>query len=331
MRRQFMVMTGVGAVVALMAALAGGPAVAGGSRMATGDADAVSQSAEQVRLMAGAKQGAASFVGSAQPTARVNAAAATFQVTYHGFTPAARTAFRAAVNIWARRVSSTVPITVDATFTSLPQGALGAAGSSFIWRDFAGAPKPNTWYADAIANKRAGEQLDDSPDIRASFNSDFTNWYFGTNGVTPAGKYDFESVVLHELGHGLGFAGGGRMTADGGALRTNGLPMSYDRFTENGAGTKLLTFADNSAELGAQLTSDDVFFDSVKVRNANGGQTARLYAPATWKPGSSYSHLDEETYPKGDANSLMTPMLNAAEAIHSPGRIAPALLRSIGW
>ena len=74
-----------------------------------------------------------------------------------------------------------------------------------------------------------------------------------------------------------------------------------------------------------------MFFDSVRVRNVNGGQPARLYAPATWQQGSSYSHLDEATYPQGDANSLMTPSLNSAEAIHSPGGISLALLKSIGW
>jgi hypothetical protein len=86
--------------------------------------------------------------------------AATFRVTYSGFTPAARAAFQSAVNVWATKVTSTVPITVKATFVAQPANQLGSAGSSFIWRDFPGAPRRATWYVDAIANKRAGRQMD---------------------------------------------------------------------------------------------------------------------------------------------------------------------------
>ncbi len=74
-----------------------------------------------------------------------------------------------------------------------------------------------------------------------------------------------------------------------------------------------------------------MYFDSVQVRNANGGNRARLYAPTTWQQGSSYSHLNEATYPKGNPHSLMTPQLGTAEAIHFPGPITMALFSSIGW
>ncbi len=150
--------------------------------------------------------------------------AATFTVTYHGFTPAARTAFQSAVNVWKTRVTSTVPITVDATFQPLGTGVLGSAGPSFVRRNFAGAPLANTWYVDAIANKRHGSQLNPAPDIVANFNSNFPNWFFGTGGATPAGKYDFKTVVLHELGHGLGFLGArpGQWRAGDGSARLTG-------------------------------------------------------------------------------------------------------------
>ena len=57
--------------------------------------------------------------------------------------------------------------------------------------------------ADAIAGR---DTYAGRVDLTASFNSnDKVNWYYGTDGNTPSGQFDFVTVVLHELGHGLGF------------------------------------------------------------------------------------------------------------------------------
>ena len=268
------------------------------------------------------------------PRTRVNAIrAATFQVTYSGFGPAARAAFQRAVNIWAPLVTSSVPITVKASFTPLGLDVPGAAGPYAMWRNFAGAPQPNTWYPDAIANKRAGRQLAPAADIGARFNSSFTRWWFGV-GPTPVDRIDFTAVVLHELSHGLGFFGAGSVRDGLGTVRfpsSPPAPMSYDRFTENGLGRALLTFPDRSAPLATQLQGNSVFFDSPAVRKANAGIPARLYAPPVWQPGSSYAHLNEATYRPGTRNSLMTPILNAGETIRVPGPITRAIFASVGW
>jgi hypothetical protein len=57
----------------------------------------------------------------------------------------------------------------------------------------------------------------------------------------------------------------------------------------------------------------------------------RMYAPLSWDQGSSYSHLDENTYPNGDPNSLMTPGINNGEAVHDPGPIARGMFTDMGW
>lgn len=44
-------------------------------------------------------------------------------------------------------------------------------------------------------------------DIEASFNSGFSNWYLGLDGQ-GSGQFDLVTVVLHELGYGLGFISG---------------------------------------------------------------------------------------------------------------------------
>ncbi len=52
---------------------------------------------------------------------------------------------------------------------------------------------------------------------------------------------------------------------------------------------------------------------------------------ASFQIGSSYVHLDENTYPAGDLNSLMTPTLGFAEVIHTPGPITLGTLTDMGW
>jgi hypothetical protein len=212
---------------------------------------------------------------------------------------------------------------------SLPSGVLGSAGPTLV-RNASGLV-PNTWYATALANKIGSTDIfPGSPDIHASFSNSFS-WYYGTDGNAPGGTYDFVSVVLHELGHGLGFVGSMTHNGSSGSSGFNGFPVIYDRFTENGSGQPLLGFASPSASLGAQLTSNNLFFDGPHARAANGGAAPRLYAPPSWQQGSSYSHLNEATYGVGNPNSLMTPALSSGEAIHDPGPITRGIFEDTGW
>jgi hypothetical protein len=257
----------------------------------------------------------------------------TFVVTYNGFTSEAQAAFQAAVNVWASQIQSSVPIRITANWTTLGPNVLGSVRSPWIFRNFTGAPQQNTWYPQALANKLAGSDLDTSTDdIEANFNSDF-NWYFGTEGYAPT-KFDLMSVALHELGHGLGFAGTMSVSGDTGSWGiSGGYPLPYDRFAINGSSQALLNtfvFPNPSSALGGQLVGGNVFFSAGNALNAN-GSPPKLYAPSTWATGTSYSHLDEQTYRNGNANSLMTPFIGPGEAIHDLGPILRAILKDIGW
>jgi hypothetical protein len=261
---------------------------------------------------------------------------ATINVTYNGFPPEARAAFQYAVNIWERNITSPVSIEVMANWTPLGSGVLGSAGPSAYAKDYNGLPVANTRYPIVLANKLLG--YDVAPlesDIETNFNSNFPNWYYGTDGNTPLGKYDFVSVVLHELCHGLGFIGS--MTVSNGlgywGMGTSD-PSIYDRFTLNGWDQRLLDttlFPNYSVTLATELQSNDIFFDGANAVTADGGVNPKLYAPHVWSSGSSYSHLDEDTYPPGSANALMTPSLNGAEANHDPGSIVNGIFKDMGW
>jgi hypothetical protein len=270
-----------------------------------------------------------SFVPAARPSLRTRESLAAITVNYTGFTPQAQAAFQHAVNIWAGQLTSPVTIQIDAEFAPLGPGVLGSAGPWLV-RNASGLT-PNTWYAVALANKITGaDRLPSNSDIDASFSNSFS-WYYGTDGNAPSGTYDFVSVVLHELGHGLGFVGGMSYSGGTGTAGISGFPVIYDRFTENGGGQAMLSFASPSTALGAQLTSNNLYFDGPRTRLANGGNPARIYAPASWQGGSSYSHLDEATYPAGNPNSLMTPQIASREAIHDPGPITRGIFEDIGW
>jgi hypothetical protein len=155
--------------------------------------------------------------------------------------------FQAAANVWGATLDSNVPVQIIATFEPLSCNAtsatLGSAGTIFIWSDFPGvspfpgAEFPATWYHQALANKRAGTQVNTSlsctntgnacttdadcpaggfcsnADIRARFNSNIgatncltgTFWYLGFDN-NHGNNIDLMTVLLHEFAHGLGFS-----------------------------------------------------------------------------------------------------------------------------
>lgn len=259
--------------------------------------------------------------------------AANITVNYTGFTPEAQDAFQYAIDIWESLLEADQPIEIDATWASLAPTTLGSA-SSFISRNFAGAPNADTWYVNSMANQFAGFDVSGNAEITATFNSDFSNWYLGTDGNTPSDKYDFVSVVLHEIGHGLGFAGSAGVNDAGlGSIGQLGDPYVYDYFTQLGdvlGSGAILGYSGLPAALGNALTSDLVHWNGPKAVAFNGGEAVDLYSPDPWDGGSSYSHFNDATF-DGTPHALMTHAIGTGETIHNPGNIALGLLQDIGW
>lgn len=255
-----------------------------------------------------------------------------------GWSGPAQAAFEHAVTIWESLIASNVPIQVEAEWASLPPNILGGAGPGSFWSNYSGLP-PSVWYPSALANRLTGSDLGPGePEIYTTINSAFPDWYFGVDGNTPFDQYDFVSVILHELGHGLGMSGSMRVTGGIGTWGFYGLigppymPAVYDQYAVNGGGQSLLSaFPNLSGELAAQLQSNNLFFNGPNAIAANGGIRPRLYAPGGWQQGSSYSHLDEGTYPAGTPNALMTPALSNGESNHYPGPIVLGMFRDMGW
>ena len=108
-------------------------------------------------------------------------------------------------------------------------------------------------------------------------------------------------------------------------------PQIYDFFVENGSGSALISFSDPSSALVEQFTSNNIFWNGKKGIQANGGTEPQLYASSLWEQGSSYTHLDETSFPAGNVNSLMTPYFDRQEAIHNPGAVTLGMLEDMGW
>ena len=257
---------------------------------------------------------------------------ARFEITYTGFPAGAEAAFQAAADVWACRLRSDQPVRVDATWGPLDQGTLGSAGP-VLFRNFEGAPARGVWYPAALADELAGRDLGDgAADIEAVFNSQFPGWHTGS-GPPPEGTYDLTTVVLHELAHGLGFIGSLDVEDGRGTVGPEpGGPFSYDLFTRAASGTPILdpdVFPDGSVALAVALQRQ-VTFDGRAARQAEGGPLP-LFAPPRWIPGASFSHLDEDTYPPGTPNGLMTPYISRNEFVTEPGPAVCAVLADVGW
>jgi hypothetical protein len=247
----------------------------------------------------------------------------------------AKTAFQYAANLAGSRFNSSVTTTVDLCWTAdLPSGVLGRGGAKDFKLSgvhFSGGV-PNTWYAIALANALAGSKLNPADnEIQNAYSSTFP-WHYGTDANPPSGKYDFVTVALHEMFHGLGFLPSFSYSSGTGSWGSGtAFPFAYDRFVYNGSGQFLLTdFTNPSTDLGSQLVGDNLFFRGTNATAANGGGTnyPKLYAPTTYRSGSSISHLDQTLF---SATELMVPAVSDGQAKHNMGNISIGVMKDIGW
>ena len=251
-------------------------------------------------------------------------------------------AFQHAANIWASLITSPVEIRVEGKFDPLSCSAnsavLGSAGPNSSHRNFPGAPVPSTWYVQALANSLFGGDLSPgSNDIGASFSSTIgtpgclqnSGWYYGLDASPPAGKIDFVTVLLHELGHGLGFLS---LVSLSTGQKRNGFDDAYMRFLEDHSTSKLYPQMTDEERLAASINTGNLHWTGPNVVAGSGGLTAgrhpsghvRMYAPNPAQSGSSVSHYDTALSP----NELMEPSYTGPR--HDVG-LTLELFADLGW
>lgn len=196
----------------------------------------------------------------------------------------AQIVFQFAADIWGAVLQSDVPITVSASFAKLTcdasSGVLGSAGTTSIFSFNAPAPAgalPGTWYHSALFDALSGEDAKPgAADIRARFNGalgstgclEGSDWYFGLDGNQAPGQIDFLNVVLHEIGHGLGFSGFGNLTT-GAALAGNdgvGRPDIYSSFVYDNTQEKGWYELTNAERVTSALNDGNLVFTGAHVK-----------------------------------------------------------------
>jgi hypothetical protein len=254
-------------------------------------------------------------------------AKSTFIVTYTGVPEIEMPAIQAALDAWSMSYTSAVPIHVQASFTRQGFGGiLASATPAKYFHGFKGAPDPDLWYPSAMANALAGKDLDAAnPEIIININSAMANqFYIGTDGNCPTNQYDLESILLHEVGHGLGFLSNDSYDTFFGYGSIE-QPKPFDAYAQLPDGRRLMDLPSPSVELGKAL-SDNLVWSGKNGVAANNGVKPKLFTPTTYQQGSSVSHLDEATFSSSEFDSVMTPNLGAGEVFHEPGPIALAMM-----
>lgn len=202
--------------------------------------------------------------------------------------------FQTAANVWSQLLNSPVEIVVNAQFSpqtcSMMGSVLGSAGATTVHTDFDNAPVADTWYSVSLASSLAGIDLNGAtPEINTTFNSDIdtgcsgsVGWYYGVDGNAPADRIHLFPVVLHELGHGLGFQTFTSVTT--GAFISN-RPDIWTRFMFDFEFGDFWANLSQSERQASAINDPDLVWDGPSVNAAwpnllRGDQLLTITAPA---------------------------------------------------
>lgn len=252
--------------------------------------------------------------------------------------------FNFAAGIWGAFLDTPVQIDVNSQFNSLAPcsvagGVLGSAGTTGITRDFGSAPVAATWYHVALANKLEGVDQNGAPaEINARFNTDVDNgclgagsrFYYGLDNTTPSLRINLLVVLLHEMGHGLGFSS---FVTGSTGLFNGGFPDIYAKFMFDRTTGKYWTAMTNAERQASAINNGNVVWDGPNVKSASSFMTAgrdasgrvQLHTPSTFSSGSSVSHFDATDSP----NLLMEPNINPGIPLDLD--LTKQEMRDIGW
>ena len=257
-----------------------------------------------------------------------------------GFGVQAQDTLRAAGDVWGRQFEARYAgetIGVRARFGTPQFAGVIATGGPIATRfNFTGAV-PNSQYPAALANHLLGRDIHTpanpftptGDEIGVLFGS-ATSWFYGGTGTPGAGQFDFLTVALHEIGHGLGFAT--NIAGDGSFGRFQpSLPTIYDRFVVDEFGTRVTGLA-NEERLAAVTDAFNLFWAGENATAANNNARPVLSATeGAYVDGTSVLHLSTGAFNLLGRRDIMMGGANGGRVIRTPDNITLGVLQDIGW
>ncbi|CAH1001455.1 hypothetical protein LEM8419_02358 [Neolewinella maritima] len=250
----------------------------------------------------------------------------------------AQSAFDRAVAIWVDVLRPEQQLNIDVCFTKdLSDGTLGQASTSFIRpANSADLGNEDLFYPKAVYEQLVGSNLSGT-DMSIYFNADQFFYYGEDEFDLPAIAFDFTTLAVHELGHGLGFSGKPTYSPGNSSIGFNQgqmgdqepifIPTVFDRGVALGsAPIAIVELPAGSQTLDNALLGREggLFFDQEQLGAfTDQEERFKLYTPDVYNRGSSYSHLD-------DAKEVMYYRQRQGAFNRNPGNAA-AVMQSIGW
>lgn len=231
-----------------------------------------------------------------------------------------------ALSTWDSLITSTPgrTLTVGLTwYDGANSSTLASAYSSYFYYQSNGPQQVST-LAESVwrdGSTRAGTGYD----IYIQCNTAHLNSLYYEAALSPehTGKYDFQSILTHEVGHTVGFLSLATQNStfqvqsgNASAAYSTMLYTRYDSLLTNREGQSIVEKAGNgntAFTLGETLSLADT------------GLTA--YNPSTWQQGSSMAHIDSAS----DPDALMQYSLSPDTYHRTLTEGEMELMRSMGW
>jgi hypothetical protein len=250
-------------------------------------------------------------------------------------------AFQHAADLWGATLTSSVPIRVAASFEPLActanSAVLGSAGTWDVFADFANAPRPGTWYPSALANKLAGTDLaqPNDPHIVARFNSKLglapdcmpgSGFYLGLDDKF-GDKIDLVTVLLHELGHGLGFQ---TFTDDATGQEIQGKPSIWDYYLVDNKSNKSWVEMSDAERVASAISGTGLSWTGPNVTAAvpqvlSPVSNLAVNGPAAGDASGNYAVGDASFGPPLGANAVSGQLMPVVDQPDGTGTACTAL------